>query len=61
MRNHGRFDGHQEILVGGAGVLQDDGEGIVNLAVDAPVGTEETCHRGRGAEEVQGLVDGVGA
>ena len=56
----GGLDGHKEVLLF-AGVLQDDGEGVVDVAVDAAVGAEEAGHGGGAAEEHEGLVEGVRA
>lgn len=60
VRDDGGLDGHEQVALV-AGILEDDGEGVVDIAVDAAVGAEEPRHRGGRAKEVQGLVNGVGA
>jgi hypothetical protein len=60
VRDDGRLDGHKQVALV-AGILEDDSERVVNVAVDTAIGAEEARHRGGGTKEVQGLVDGVGA
>lgn len=56
--NHGGLDGDEEVALG-AGVLQDNGEGILNLTVDATVGTQKGSDGVGLAEQHQGLVNRV--
>lgn len=39
-RGDGRLDGDEQVPLGAA-VLQDDGEGVLDLALDAALGAEE--------------------
>lgn len=55
MRDDGRLDGHQQILLL-PGVLKDDCKSVVDCAVNAPVRAEEPRHRGGTTKEVQSLV-----
>lgn len=60
MGNDRCLDRYDEILLVSR-VLQDNSEGVVDLAVHSAVRAQETRHRGRTAEQVQRLVDRVGA
>ncbi len=53
-----RLDGDEEVLLRPV-VLQDDGERVLDLAVDAPLCAEEACDRLWPTEEREGLVDAM--
>ena len=52
----GRFDRDGQVLLR-ARILQDDGEGVVDVAVDAAVRAQEARHGRRRAEQKQSLVE----
>jgi hypothetical protein len=60
MSHDGRLDGDEEVLLLAA-ILQNDSVRVVDIALGAAVGAEETGHRRRSTKQRQGLVDCVRA
>lgn len=60
MRDDRRLHRYDQVLLL-PGILQDDGVGVVDVAINPAVRPEETRHRSGGSKQIQGLVERVGA
>ena len=60
VRDNGCLDRHQQVLLL-SGILQHDGKGVVDVAVNTAVRPEKASHRGRTPKQVESLVESMGA
>ncbi len=60
VRDNGCLDRHQQVLLL-SGILQHDGKGVVDVAVNTAVRPEKASHRGRAPKQVESLVKSVGS